>query len=1078
MIKKRLRDNSQTLVEMFERQAKLQPQTIAISCATETITYEDLNQKANQLAYSLNQLELENELPIAISMERSIDLMIGILGILKAGKAYVPLDQSTPAERLVHILNRDSIPILITSPKMAVKFRAYQGKILPFSVNDFFAEPKPERPNPTVKIRSDQLAYIIYTSGSTGPPKGALIEHKSIVNYSKWIADFYNFRDGERIDFSSNLSFDFSLTTSIIPLTQGLTVVICEDKIKKDPNLYLDYLETNKICYVKLTPAYFEVLLQQAKFKQTALSHLKKIILGGEALLSIDCASWLSLYPNHILFNEYGPTETTVGVSVEQIDRKNIAQLGTYVPIGELFPNCNFYLVNENGNLVEKNEVGELYIGGICLARGYLNQAQLTAEKFIKDPFNPSSNSRLYKTGDLCRLLPNSKLEYIGRIDNQIKIRGYRIEPAEIESILARHSALESARINAVENYRKEKILVAYYILNNNKTVISDGELRQYLKTYLPDFMIPSFFIALESFPLNANNKLNLKALPTPRIFPHEEPQSPLEKTIAGIWSNELGIEPIGVNNDFFELGGHSLAAARIISAITQMLDKSISIREFYQNPTIAGLSILVEKQQKNNTKISFPEKIYQDSYQSPLSDFQFTLWLANIFEPKAKKINICGRKRFYANLSEKKLRNAFENLLKKHDVLSYQIAKFVPVQQSKKSLAIKVEVTDLKSFSQQENEKILEKSLDNLISYHYWPKHYALFRARIFYLPEGNTELQLCMPHIISDEVSIDILFDDLSKLYLANEVPNLQKDNTHREYIFAEQEYIKTHLDHDLIFWQNYLNNTALFVIPEQYVVANMKKNKQPYSSYIEIPEKWLETLQIYCSKHHFSLDIGLCGGLLLALKRILGESTTNSTICFNKVKSTRDQLKYDNTIGCFLSLELIKVMLTKEENLNSLCQQLRASIICTSPYQKCPNLIKLANIGNFRNYSRIKEFIVSGLTSIYNFIVPSHPLNHQLINHCVRLNKFKGNHFLLNVNVYKDFSKTKKEAASLFESEHEPLKNNWHDLLTINNFLDVCFLRMEDQKAYMVVSANLTNEFKALLGKELLEICKLLQ
>ncbi|PJE06926.1 non-ribosomal peptide synthetase [Legionella sp.] len=1076
MIKKRLRENTQTLVEMFECQAALRPQAIAISCANQTISYGELNQKVNQLAHSLSQLGVKKELPVAICMERSIDLIIGILGILKAGGAYVPLDQSNPAERLLYILNRDYIPILITTPEMAVKFRGYQGTLLPFSDKDFFSEPKQEIANQKSKISPNQLAYIIYTSGSTGPPKGVLIEHRSIVNYSKWIAELYCFRPEERIDFSSNISFDFSLTTSIIPLTQGLTIVICEDKVKKDPNLYLDYLETNKISYVKLTPAYFEVLLQQAKFQNTPLNYLKKIILGGEALLSIDCASWLNLYPNHILFNEYGPTETTVGVSVYQIDRNNIAQLGTYVPIGELFPNCNFYLVNQ-GNRVGKNEVGELYVGGVCLARGYLNHSQLTAEKFISNTFDSSSNTRLYKTGDLCRQLTNSKLEYIGRIDNQIKIRGYRIEPAEIESILTKHSALESAKINAVENYRKEKILVAYYILNNKKAVISDGELRQYLKGYLPDFMIPTFFIAMESFPLNENDKLNLKALPIPRVFSHEEPQSPLEKTIAEIWSNELGLDPIGINDDFFELGGHSLSAARIISALTQLINKNISIRQFYQNPTIRALSILLDKQQKINNRIHFPGKIYQDNYQSPLSDFQFTLWLATIFEPKAKKINICGRKRFYACLNEKKLRDSFENLLKKHDALSYKIAKFIPEQQFKKSLTIKIEVIYLESLSL-ENETILEKSLEDLRNDHYWPKNYALFRARIFYLPGDKTELQFCMPHIISDEVSIDILFSDLSQLYLSEELPNLQKDNSHREYIFAEQQHLNTHFDHDLIFWQNYLNNTALLVIPDDYVVPNMKKQKLAYSSHIEIPENLLDALQIYCSKHHFSLDLGLCGVLLLALNRILGESNSNSALCFSKVKSTRDNCKYDNTIGCFLSLDLIKVMLNKEENLNSLCQQLRASIISTSPFQKCPNLAKLACISNFRHSSRVKEIAVNGLTSIYNFVVPSHPLNHKLINHCVRLNKFKGNHFLINVNVYKDFVNTKNRDNSLFESECEPLANNWHDLLAINNFLDVCFLRMEDQKAYMVVSANLTTEFKALLGKELLEICKLLQ
>ena len=802
-------------------------------------------------------------------------------------------------------------------------------------------------------IKSNQLAYIIFTSGSTGKPKGVLVEQGGIVNYAQWYADYAGIKAQERIDFSSNHAFDFALTTTLIPLLFGLTVVICEDKIKKDPKLYLDYLEANKIQIIKITPGYFNVFLYQAKIKNFSLKYLNKIILGGENLLAPDCASWLALYPHHILFNEYGPTEASVAVSVKRIDKRNIVDLKGNVPIGKLISNCKFYILDEQLNLVPEGQTGELYLGGSCLARGYLKDKKQTEKNFIKNPFSEEiRDARLYKTGDLCKQLATGELECIGRIDYQVKIRGFRIEPAEIELLLTLHPAIKSAVVNAAAIGRQEKQLIAYYILKNNKT-LNERDLQQFLKRYLPDFMIPSFFIKMDLFPLNANEKIDRKGLPLPSFNLNSERQNPtnsLEKIIAEIWANELDLRPVGMNDNFFELGGHSLSAARIISTLTQVLKKDVSLQDFYQNPTISGLSNLIENLKTKELKKPLSESCKTTNI-LPLSDFQFTLWLATLFAPKAKKINISERLRLEGHLDANRLGNALNLLSKKHEVLNYQIKTFSPSQYIENASDFKIQVENLEALSEEIGESILENSLTELMNYP-WTKNRTPLVARMFYLKGGKTELQLGMPHILFDNFSPEILFTDLSLFYLRNEDKTLTKDKTYRDYLFAEQAYIKNHLDHDLFFWERYLQEASLFVFPHDAVVTDMRKSKLPYSRYTEIPQEALDKLRTFCISHHISLDQVISGILLLALSNCCGALNTQSPICFNKVKSTRYDSKYDNTLGCFLSLELIKLSLDPQQTLDSICEQIHRSMIVTSPYQGCSNLVKLASVSSFQN------------------------------------------------------------------------------------------------------------------------------
>ncbi|MBA2657618.1 MAG: non-ribosomal peptide synthetase [Tatlockia sp.] len=1057
-----------TLIAMFELQLSKTPGNPAVIFGDHGLSYLELNEKANQFAHYLLNLGIEEDTAIAIFMDRSIELFIVMLGILKAGAAYVPLDKSSPQERLTTILNDNQISFLVTTQANPLSFENFKGKIIGYDrvSSDF------QKILPLPQIKAQQLAYIIFTSGSTGSPKGVLVEHRSIINYALWFANFCGIETGERIDFSSNPAFDFALTTTLVPLLFGLTVVIGKDLIKKDPKLYLNYLESNRVNYIKLTPGYFNLLLYQEKIAKIPLRYLKKIILGGESLLSPDCVSWLTLFPNHILFNEYGPTEASVGVSVFRIDKNNVEKLGEIVPIGQIIPNCNYFLLDEQLN--PSDEEGELYLGGVCLARGYLNNKKVTEKSFIKAPSNLAKGERLYKTGDLCKRLTDGGLECKGRIDEQVKIRGFRIEPAEIEKFLLQYSLIKSAVVKAIPGPHNQKVLVAYYILKNERQRVNEKLLCQFLKRYLPEFMLPSFFVKMDVFPLNANEKIDRKALPLPPTKPtldFKAPSNTIEKIVMEIWAKELGMDAVSVNANFFELGGHSLSAAKIISSLRYILNKEFSLQELYQNPTIAQISKLLKK--RKNLKQPAKKRIKKDFY-LPLSDFQFTLWLSTLFEPKAKKLNICLRKRFQGILDEKILKKAFALLIKKHEVLSYKVSSFNPRQYPVKGLKFELATEDFEKLSPAFCEAELERSFGelNLLS---WPKNSVPLRARLFHLSDNRLELQLAMPHILSDEISLEILISDLSDFYLtkSTQIENLEEN--YRDYLINEQSYIKTHLHKDFSFWKNYLQDATLFILPEKFIVPNMHKSKLSYSKYTQIPEKSIEKLKGFCVKNQISLDTGISGVLISALSNCCGQLVGNGSICFNKIQSTRNERRYEKTIGCFLNIVPLKLSINPQQELHNLCQQIHEAMIVTSPYQRCSNLVKLASISNFQQLSKIKNLAISAVVSFYNYLVSSYKLDKKIVNCGARLVRRKANEFLINVNIQNSFLNSNKDNQSLFGLTTEPLKSQHPELLQVDNFLDVCFLRLPDLKPYMVVSANLTPEFKELLAQEILNLCE---
>jgi amino acid adenylation domain-containing protein len=1064
---------------LFEECVQKLHSNIAVSFEERSLTYCELNEKANQLAHYLLKLAVEQNTLIAISMERSLELFISIVGVLKSGCAYVPLDPTHPEIWLMTILEDNKAPILIIKSNQKEKFIRYRGQLVLID-NDWEVIKTNSVLNPCCSVNPENLAYVIYTSGSTGRPKGVLIEHKSVVNYIRWFGAYSSYCSKHSIDFSSNFIFDMAVTTSIAPLALGLHVIVCPEEIKRDISQYLNFLQKNNINLVKLTPSYFKFLLQEAKDNPIDLPSLQTIILGGENLHTIDCAHWLAIYPKHILFNEYGPTETTVAVTQYKVTKENIHKLGLNVPIGKPGPNMNCWLLDDDGFPVSVGSIGELYIGGICLARGYLNQKELTRERFINNPFNNGFSSKLYRTGDLCRYLPDGNMEYIERIDDQVKIRGFRIEPSEIAICLESHPAIKEAVVIAREIKSEEKQLVAYYVPQDIDIVPSVSEFRQYLKQRFADYMIPALFIMLEKLPLTSSGKLDKKALPEPDFSVLQIdilPRTILEQKLVDIWLEELNLERISIESNFFELGGHSLAAARIVSKIKNATGKKIDIEDLYKAPTISKLGVVITHAQDISKTVIFPSQAFDSSKTIPLSDFQFLFWVSDVFEPKTKKLNIFARKRVFGKIDIKALSFAFESVFKNNEILSYQIPKYTPLQYLKKNLKFDIVEQDISKLTEQEMESELKISLDGLINYYPWKKSARLIIAKLFYLKNEMSELQVCTPHIISDDASMEILFSDLSEFYLNYNTKEMFinfKNPQYSDYVLWEHNNFDRNLDKDMAFWEKYLKDVNLCTFSANKIVAEMEPQRLSYSTYLEITEQELKNLLQTCAKNQVSITDILCASTGLALKKYL-EFTNGKKILINIIKSTRDTEIFDKTIGCFLRLDPVKMNINDELSLIELSKRIQKSRIDTEIYQSCASIAKIAcmNKSRWRN-NRIRNYFIKKFVTLYAKIL--HKLKLQpkvLMKYADLISLRKKQDFLVNMNIRNNFiTLNKNQNINIFGFKQSNVSSYQYDLLNINNVLDLTFLKDENlNKTYLVVSSNMQLSFREQIGKEII-------
>jgi amino acid adenylation domain-containing protein len=613
----------QCIHQLFEEWAAKTPEQIAVVFEDQQLTYAQLNTRANQLAHHLQALGVGGETIVALCVDRSLEMVVGLLGILKAGGAYLPLDPILPDERLAFMVQDAGASVILTQQHFVKRFSEPSTSVICLDTNREEIARQPEQ-NPPTDVTPENLVYVIYTSGSTGKPKGVAVEHQQLLNYLHGILARLDLPISSSFATVSTIAADLGNTAIFPALCTGGCLHVISQERATNPEALAEYCEHHAIDCLKIVPSHLNALLSAAHPEK--IMPRKRLILGGEAL-SWQLVEKIQQYaPNCQILNHYGPTETTVGVLTYLVGDESMRHQSETVPLGRAIANTQVYILDHHLRPVPIGVPGELYIGGESLARGYLNQPELTNERFIRNPFliqekaedgrqkaeeerqkaeegrqkaegsvqNPQS-SRLYKTGDLGRYLPNGNIEFLGRIDDQVKIHGFRIELSEIESVLSQHSAIRETIVIAREDEPDKKRLVAY-IVPNGQSEFSVSDLRNFLKEKLPEYMIPSAFVRLKALPLTPNGKVERQALPAPdSVKPELEgrfvaPRTPVEETIARIWTQVLGRDKVGIYDNFFELGGDSISSIQIVARLNQA-GLQLTPKQMFEYPTVAGLA-------------------------------------------------------------------------------------------------------------------------------------------------------------------------------------------------------------------------------------------------------------------------------------------------------------------------------------------------------------------------------------------------------------------------------------------------------------------------------------------------------
>ncbi len=584
-----------TLPSLFEQQALQSPESIAVRFEDTTLSYQELDEYANRFGHYLQSLGVGPEVLVGVHMERSAGMLMTLLGIMKAGAAYIPMDPAYPVSRLAYMIEDAEIKLLLTENAL---LNTMDQSIFPEDLeivcldSEWTKISKRSKKQPEVEISADNLAYVIYTSGSTGNPKGVEISHGALVNFLCSMQEEPGFSSTDTLLSVTTLSFDIAGLELYLPIITGGEVVVVPRETAMDGIKLAKAIDNAGTTVMQATPATWRMLLEAGWQGKQDLT----ILCGGEAMppslahdLSDKCAA---------LWNMYGPTETTIWSSIHRIESD-----ASVISIGKPIANTEFYILDDQLQPVPPGSIGQLYIGGDGLARGYLKRPELTAERFIPHPFSKDKMARLYNTGDLAKILPDDTFECLGRNDSQVKVRGYRIELGEIESVLVQHEQVMEAAVIARKDEFDETILVGYFVSSGGDELrISD--LKAHLRDSLPEYMVPAFFVQLETLPRTPNGKTDRNALPTPEgdrpvlEETYEAPRTPTEQTLADVWAEVLQIERVGIMDNFFDLGGHSLQATRVIARLREPLQFDVPLRLFFENPTIADMALAITELQ------------------------------------------------------------------------------------------------------------------------------------------------------------------------------------------------------------------------------------------------------------------------------------------------------------------------------------------------------------------------------------------------------------------------------------------------------------------------------------------------
>ncbi|HLO86301.1 MAG TPA: amino acid adenylation domain-containing protein [Nostocaceae cyanobacterium] len=942
--------------QLFEAQVEKTPDAVAVVWGNQYLTYQELNQKANQLAHYLQKLGIKPETRVGICIERSLEMLVGVLSILKAGGAYVPLDPAYPVERLNLMLKDAKIPVLITKNQLLKQTLSKEIKIVDLDLDwPQIAQLSPSNPVNT-HLEPENLAYIIYTSGSTGQSKGVMIQHCSLVNaYFAW-ETIYKLRE-TATSYLQMASFSFDVFSGdwIRALCSGGKLVLCPRDFLLSPEKLYELMQKEKIDCAEFVPVVLRNLINYLDTSQQRLEFMRLLICGSDSWSGVEYQRFLQFCsPQTRLINSYGLTESTIDSSYFETTAEDLIS-DQLLPIGRPFPNTKLYVLDKNLQPVPIGVIGELYISGISLARGYMNRPELTAEKFIPHPFSNKSGERLYKTGDLVRYLPNGNIEFLKRIDYQVKIRGFRIEIGEIEAAIHQHPKVRDTVVIVREDVKDDKRLVAYIV--TQITDITTSEIRNFLKTKLPAYMIPSAFVMLEELPLTPNGKINRLALPAPDIIQQQSeektflPLTPVEEILTGIWAEILNIKQINIHDNFFELGGHSLLATRVISQIRKILKVELPLRCLFESPTIAELAKEIEKITKADFKVKLPS-IRQSSRTGnvPLSSAQKRLWYLHQLQPNDTAYNIFNPVRIIGLLDVPALEKSLNEIIQRHEILrtNFTLENGQPVQVIAPALTLKLPIIDLSKLLDAEKEQTAQKLAQQEAEKPFKLDTDPLLRATLLRLDQTEYILLFTMHHIIFDGWSTGILIQELLSFY---EAFSLGKNSTlpeltiqYADFTIWQNQWLQGEVLEKLItYWQHQLQNLPTLKLPTDY-----PRTIKPTSPGSQQSFKLSPTISQQIKTLSTQQGVTIFMTLLAAFAILIHYYSQQNDIVIGTDVANRNQGETEGLIGFFVNQLVLRTKFDGNPSLRELLKIVQSVTLDAYAHQDLPfdKLVEIIN------------------------------------------------------------------------------------------------------------------------------------
>ncbi len=932
----------QGIHQLFEVQAAKTPGAPAVRYQEDCITFEQLNQQANQLAHYLRRNGVGADSLVGLCLDRSTSMMVAVMAILKAGGAYIPLTADHPKPRLAQQLA--GVQVLISEAKFECVMPPFAG---PLILIDTHQERWAQEPiaNPVSVTTPDSLVYVIYTSGSTGTPKGVAVRHRNLVNYTSFIQQRLELEQSPApLNFAtvSTLGADLGNTCIYPSLLSGGCLHVIGHDIAADSQRLREYMENYPVDVLKIVPSHLTALLNSGG--GAGILPRKFLILGGEAFTPGLMEKVVSAGGFCEVMNHYGPTETTVGsltLRLKEFDWKNSAALT--IPLGRPIANTRVYVLDPHGGPVPVGVAGELYIGGDGVTAGYINQPDRTAERFLPERFGADPESKMYRTGDLVRWLPDGNLEFLGRVDDQVKIRGFRVELGEIEAVLLKHQGIKQAAVLALTDERGDKSLAAYLV----GTADTD-DVRRYLRENLPDYMLPSAIIVMLKMPLNANGKIDRVALPKPgdvkaAAKEHVAPRTPSEEIVASIWAEVLKREGLGVEENFFEIGGHSLLATQIASRLREHFKAPVAVRSVFESPSIAELAKRMDTARREEQGIIPPPiTTVARNGNLPLSFAQERLWVLDQIEPNNPLYNIPRTLRLRGPLRVDALQRAINEIVRRHESqrTTFAVRDGNPVQVITNEVTIPLIVRDLMSIPEHSRE---DEARQNAVEEAMRPFDLTtppLVRGLLLRLAPDDHVLQLTMHHIISDAWSAGIFLQELGVLYEAysagNPSPLPELKIQYADYAAQERAWLQGDvLEKQLAFWRNRLRG----VPPVLDLPLDRERPKvrtfAGACEMLQIPAAKLSALKQLATQEGATLFMALMALYQTMLAKYSGEEQ----IVVGTDLANRTMPETERMIGFFINLLAVRTDLSGNPTFRSLLGRVREGLLESYAHQEVP-------------------------------------------------------------------------------------------------------------------------------------------